>query len=462
MICSSVKAFIFLLAFAAFRTVAAEDLWRPVFDPLLGVKIAKGGPFLDPGLAVLFRLKHVLGQEGEEETLAKTLRHSWIHKISLSLTWEDLEPQPGSFDEELLRRILSRIDKVSAEVGRKKPPMVFLKILPNTPRWSYASTPPNEIEAGTNSMGMKVLRLPGRKDATGASLPASEFPISTDPVYHQQLLRILKFLDRALMENDASAEKIPLIQYLGPSMGNFQMRLPISDPDGRYFPNKGPDRLGLGWNKEKHLEAWGAFAKSMSELPSFSRRLWVFNFTYLPATRGNGFFLTAEEQNRAAAGLLRHHPLGPDAVIYKTESLCVNFDQTILPDGTIGTKTTNALASSWRSKFLRDEVYSPYRLIAGRSLRHGWEIWAGFSPKRDTRSASNYPVEELIENSLYLDLEKKPLTILQGTLWVDLWPQESAEPESIGRLDGSSEKLEALLSGWDESIREGLRLSLTR
>eukprot|EP00041_Stephanoeca_diplocostata_P016771 m.331527 g.331527 ORF g.331527 m.331527 type:complete len:151 (-) comp20479_c0_seq6:716-1168(-) len=74
----------------------------------------------------------------------------------------------------------------------------------------------------------------------------------------------------------------------GPAMTSVQMRI----PDGleEFFPNQGADLLGLGWSKEKHIQAWTSTITSImtdsATAHVTSTRCWVFDYTNLPVPSG--------------------------------------------------------------------------------------------------------------------------------------------------------------------------------
>jgi hypothetical protein len=175
----------------------------------------------------------------------------------------------------------------------------------------------------------------------------------------------------------------------------------------------------------------------------------VFNFTNLQPRGGNVFSLSTADQAGVFEALRAAHPAGPAAVLGKTESLCVHFDRRA------GRENAGADAASWRNQMAARPDRVPYRHLASLPLGHGWEAWAGLSPARDKRAPSLYPLEQLVENSLWLDPETRRQP--QGTLWVEIWAQESEHPDKIPRLDRKPQPLGEYLADWDAAIRRQLR-----
>ena len=447
---------------AAGKTTAGttEDSGRNGFPRLSGDKrfitLAPGTASLPVGLYTMVRSNWFTGNITADSRAVQIAGRDFLQGVALGITWEDMQPESGPPNGDVLRTCLQNIDKAAGLAGRDRPLPVLLKFyFYHLPPWTMkeGEFPSDKPVATTNKLGMRVIRTPPLRRAAGNVRPASDTPLSTDPVYHKHLKRLLRVVAETLDDVDPDATSVRAVHYAGPAMNSNQMRVPMRD----LFPDKGEDKLGMGWTKEGHIRSWIGMADAMAGFPAYRRRCWVFNFTNLP-NRGDGTLaLTTAEQAQVYQAVCRTHPAGPDAVIAKTESLCVNFQRRL--DRNLHTPAPTA--SSWRLQMLTRDRQIPYQFIAGQTFGHGWENWAGFSPKRDHRAPSLYPFQELMENSLYLDLEKDHPSVPQGTIWVEIWPQEAVRPDEIRRFDDKQVPLTESLQRWDQALRKAMEEALS-
>ncbi|MDP0494592.1 MAG: hypothetical protein Q7Q73_00120 [Verrucomicrobiota bacterium JB024] len=416
--------------------------------------LAKGTAPVPVGLYAMVRMRHCLpGETGEPPEIDAIAVQPFVQALALGVTWIDLQPEPGEVSFVAVERALEAVAAASRQAGRDRPMPVLLKIYPSfLPGWMASDETDDEgaqPRIVTNKIGMRVLHLPPEIDATGHEHPAREFPLSTDPVYRENLDRLRRVLAEGLDRVDPHAVLVSAIHVIGPAMDSNQMRTPAND----LFPNRGPDPWGAGWSKQAHLEAWREVCARMADYPAFARRAWVFNFTNLPPRGDEGLSLTVAEQESVFETVRAVHPAGPAAVIGKTESLCVDFNRR-----TNRPELEPHSGSAWRTQMATRADHIPYGFLARLPLAHAWENWAGFSPGRDARAPSLYPFDELVENSLYLDPDHPQTSRPQGTLWVEIWPQEAARPERVPRFDDSPQSLRESLIAWDEAIRVELRV----
>ncbi len=403
---------------------------------------SKTAPF-PIGLYVMARKNVLREQVTPESPLVKIAKRNYIQAIAVGISWEDLQPSSAPPNTAIIQRYLEQIEAASKLAGRSQPLPVFLKLyLSKPPAWTMSSEAVAEPKLVKNKLGMTVVRIPPRQRSTGDEMPTSEIPISTDPVYHRQLQNLIAAVAQGLATLDPDARRIPLFHFVGPAMTSNQMRVPLPD----LFPNQGTDKLGAGWTKLKHIEAWRSFASVMAKYPALAKRCWVFNFTNLADRERNKFSLSTQEQVAVFDAVRTAHPAGPGSVISKTESLTVNFGR--------------AEGNQWRNQMLTQSSAAPYRYIAQQKFYHAWENWASFSPGRDRRSSGLYPVNNLIKNSLYLDLDNPEPREPQGTLWVEIWSPEVIRADEIQRLDNSNESLEAAFTRWDNEIRQTFQNAL--
>ena len=129
-------------------------------------------------------------------------------------------------------------------------------------------------------------------------------------------------------------------------MSSLQMR-PGPSQMFEFMANSGADTLGMGWSKAGHIAAWQAAARAVANLSNlnsnlnpnlnpdaravtreqFAKRAWAFDFTVLPPNARNAsqLYLDTAEQQSVFDVLAGSHPMGPGAVIAKTESLHVDL-----------------------------------------------------------------------------------------------------------------------------------------
>lgn len=424
--------------------------FRPAWaDQGKAIQLASGTAPVPVGLYSMIRVPQCQAPDGQDPAIATIIRQPFVQALALGMTWEDLQPGPGEFTFDKVQMCLDAIARYSQQAGRPQSMPVLLKlyVADFTPRWMMSDTVDESTEPHvvTNKIGMKVLRMPSHQDATGRRLEAREHPFSIDPVYHEQLRKMMAVLAAGLDRVDPKAVRVPMIHVIGPAMNSNQMRMPGVD----LFPNRGEDRWGAGWTKEKHLAAWKSVCVSMRDFPAFAKRVWVFNFTNLRARTPGALALTTSDQVSVFDAIRAAHPAGPAAVVAKEESFTVDF-------GRAGNKVPTSEGSRWRNQMLEHREQIPYYYLAELPLAHAWEVWAGLSFKRDRRAPAQYPMSEAIENSLFSDLNQPHPSKPQGTLWVELWMEETLRPEHLERFDGSSDPLPESLKRWDEAIRAQL------
>ena len=202
-----------------------------------------------------------------------------------------------------------------------------------------------------------------------------------------------------------------------------------------YLSNNGSDLLGMGWTKEAHIEAWKQHARGMAAFPAFAKRVWAFDFTVLPPKSSNAsyLYLNTADQTQVFEALVAAHPRGPDAVLAKTESLHVVIDPR--HGGTTCAFHPNVYnhSGSFIDQLVHQTSDVPYQFIAERGGRHGWEGFAALAmpslPHNQSDVPSMYPVPQLVNNSLYLDLDDPAPHRPQRTLWSEIWRMEVIEEE---------------------------------
>ncbi len=418
---------------------------------------------LPVGIYAMCRYKHLVtpGKNGEKDQLERIAEKPYIQCIALGLTWEDMEPEPGKVSAKRLKECLERVKWASKQAGRKRPLKVLFKpYFYKIPTWMQMSGDVDKTQVTKNSIGMSVIRRPD-VIRNGKKHKLYDLPLSTDEVFHGKIKQLMRCVANFLEKYDPEGKLVPMVHYAGPGMTSNQMRPPLHD--NKLFPNKGNSSIGPIWSKQKHIDSWVKLTAYMKEFPGFANRCWVFNFTNL-ALQGGHLSLTTKEQGLVYDALKKIHPDGPKAVICKTESLCVNFDRRFNLNGKGkrgGYVTKNpSPGGRWRSQAFGEPLRRPYVYIMNQKYAHAWEDWAGFNHNRDKRAPSLYPHRELIENSLYLDLDKKVPSKPQGTLWVEVWVQESIAPERVKIFEKTDRDMNTILTDWDKLIRQVLKESL--
>ena len=217
---------------------------------------------------------------------------------------------------------------------------VFLKpYFIREPAWSYRGPGVQLPTVATNALGMKVVIRPTDPNGTdawnmynylGGVTANRAIPISTDPVWQQQVATLTSGVAGWLGSVDPNATRVPVLHFAGPAMDSLTMR-PGPDKLFAYLSDDSVDTLGMNWTKSRHIDSWLAAADNMAaiakENPTLGKRAWVFDFTVLPPNPRNRSLisLNTAEQARVFDALSRSHPRGPGAVIAKTESLHVNL-----------------------------------------------------------------------------------------------------------------------------------------
>jgi hypothetical protein len=422
------------------------------------IQLAAGTASFPPGLYVMSRYKQVMKNKlNKFAPILKIARKPYIKGIALGITWEDLEPQPGKVSAECLRQSLDRIKAASKLAKRKKPLVVLFKpYFYKMPKWMMTKGKVDKPTPGRNSIGMTVLKLPDCVNGTGDKISKSDTPLSTDKVYHRKIGQLVRCVADFLGEYDPEGVMVPLFHFSGPGMTSNQMRPPLQDKN--IFPDSGNSSLIPGWSKDKHIRSWIEVVKYMKGHPALAKRCWVFNFTNLDFNDGR-LSLSTKDQARVYDALKKAHPAGPGAVIAKTESLCVNFDRRLTKRGNKGKVKMANPTANWRTQALEHPKSKPYKYIINQKYAHAWENWSGFSQNRDLRAPSLYPVDELIENSLYVDLDRKKPQKPQGTLWVEVWVQEAVAPQHVKVFEKTHRSMFSILTHWDKQIRQELKKS---
>tara|TARA_B100000941_G_scaffold275872_1_gene238056 strand:- start:429 stop:1874 length:1446 start_codon:yes stop_codon:yes gene_type:complete len=407
------------------------------------------------GLYVMMRPEAVLKMPNRADApVIRIASRPFVQAIALGISMADMHPNEGDpISFEVLEKCLRRLDQACQQAGRTRPLPVFYKpYLEHMPLWMMNPDVPesDKPQLVTNRLGMQVIRMPARRSPTGKALPARDQPISTCPVYQQYIRHMVAKLGAWLTEHDPDALRIPLIHFVGPAMNSNQMRTPLPG----VFPNQGDDALGVGWTKQKHLDAWCHMTDTMDSYPAFAKRCWVFNMTNLAGSPKypKAMKLSTAEQSRVMQRLEKSHPDGASAIIVKTESLCVNFDRR---------QSTNPYAQApkadFRRQMIEDPDGKPYDLLARRQFGHAWENWSALHPNRDDRAPSLYPLNQLVHNALYLDSPTQP----QGTLWVEIWTNEAVVPD-VKRFDNSTEPLSESLLNFDIAIRSAIEQLISK
>ena len=420
------------------------------------LEIAKGAARVPPGIYVMVRSSQLIGdQHFGESGLVEILKRRWVTAIALGLNWDVIFPEKNPDSYDALNMLLNEVRDASKKTGRVEPIPIFLKVYPVLPPWMQRDNPSTSSDDGKrsditndafvkNKLGMTVLSRPTRRDATGREIPGRDYPISTDPAYQERLVQVMDKVSRWLERVDPNAEEIRLVHVIGPGMESNTMR-PLA---GSAFLTERSVPGALKWSKESLINAWINVSTQMANFPAFRKRCWVFNMTNLSPQRSNsnGFGLTVDDQLKVVNALRRAHPLGKDAILLKTEDLTVDFNNV---SGRFNPLGRQAL---WRNQLLQGESY-PYRYIASEKLHHGWELWASFFVSRDKRSSSLYPISQLIENSLYSDLQSPRPHVAQGTLWVEIWPDEVLHASEI-RTDEDGVTFDQEMQMWHDELVE--------
>lgn len=446
-----------------FTCLFCSAVWAQEFPRLSegarSIQLTGGTVPIPVGLCTMVRVPVLEGDITPEHNLVRICEKPYLHTIGLGVTWEDMQPTPASPTGDVLRRCVRNLEQAEKLAGRETPLPIILKFyFYKVPEWTMAEQPPGLVTPvlATNKLGMTVLSCPPRRTAAGNEVRAEDLPLSTDPGYHAQLEKLMAEVDRTLAEIDPDGKRFVAIHYVGPAMNSNQMRVPYYD----LFPNIGNSPLGCDWTKQKHIQAWINMAHAMGKFDSFKKRAWIFNFTNLGSAKVPGAMtLNTAEQASVYHAIQQIHPDGSGAVIAKTESLCVNFNQRLknLREASVYELNYDENDTGcWRRQMLEMDQVIPYKFIASQKACHAWENWAGFSPGRDLRSTSLYPLDELIKNSLYLDPQSETPQQPQGTLWVEVWPQEAINPDGFRRFDDSDERLFDSLVRWDNLLRSTL------
>ena len=409
------------------------------------VKVVQGGSPIPTGLYVMVRSSQLLDPKFGLPALEKILSKRWVSAIALGVEMSDIFTDSLTPERKNLDIILEMVSVASLHAGRSEPVPIFLKFYPVLPSWMSvnASLPGENINmsAGAdiffrNKVGMLVMSRDGWVDASNHVVTSRVYPLSTDENYHAMLFIYMRFLSSWLAEVDPAGKRFPLLHVIGSSMDSNTMR-PIPNSPFLVAPQRDLDKLD--WNKARHIQAWISVVSEMSEQAAFRTRCWVFNLTSLPKeVAKNGMGLTLNDQRRVIDVLAAIHPLGKRAILLKTEDLTVDFNN-------IRGKVNNG-NGIWKAQYLNSKAF-PYKYIAEKYLGHGWELWASLYSGRDVRYSSLSPFNELVNNSLYYDLWNDAPKIFQGTLWVELWPEDILYPPVVG-----SEEFFVRLSEWSGHI----------
>ena len=411
------------------------------------------------GLSAMLRAAQTFtGTEVATRNLTNICNNAFIQSIALGITWSDMQPGSNAPPSgAVLSNVVARLEAAEAVAGRAEPIPIILKCyFYKLPDWLICpeTASLSEPTVLTNSLGMTVIGCPTYTNASGGVVPAEDVPISTDSGYHTQLTNLMAVVDVALQSLDPDGERFCAIHCVGPAMTSVQMRAPETLVE--YFPNIGTSSLVSSWTKTNHIQAWADMMGHMADFESFRSRAWVFDFTNLQGVSGQ-MSLTTADQTTVFEALQAAHPDGAKAVIAKTESFCVDFNHRLTSTAEAATYSAeyepNGL-STFRYKLLNTAVSIPYQYISEQLFLHAWEDWSGLNHNADLRAPSMYPFYALIENSLYMYPNVLVRPVPQGTIWVEIWAQESAYPDICTRFDNSTEALSETLTRWDQRLRE--------
>ncbi len=441
-----------------------EQFRVPEEDPRMGLVKHDGLPAIPIGLMAYIRYVELANNEDRIDYLLRQCgKNGFIHSLSLRVHWADiLHKENGKLHirPEGIGHLIDKINAKSKNLHGNGLP-IFLKFF-------FEYFPEELCTPGTENGKTYETTMPDREDFYCYRLRGKYIPISTEKAYHTLLEEVMEKVSTWLHNYDPMGTRIPMLAFIGPFMSSNQMRVPNSAAPDDFPPNGSSTLHGIQWTKVEHVRAFEKFARLMGEqkYPGFAHRYWVFNYTY-----SGRYPLTTLDQKGVADILKASHPYGESGVLFKSESLCVNFnakndrfDPALMPRPTIKTqnmKTSPNRNASWRFKMLRDGPRSPYKTIVDSRLSHGWEIYRQFNYKferkkkqgRGTQTATMYPLDSMIDNTVFTNPHLRKGW--QGTLWVEIKKEEAIRSEKLFRLDTGG-PLAPWLKTYDNSIREGV------
>ena len=401
--------------------------------------------------------------------------------VSLHFSWADIQPQPppAPLNFSLLTAALDSIDKACIVYGKDASCLpVFLKpYFAKHPDWSYTGHNVSVPTVAKNALGMRVVVRPTdpttgvdrwNKYINEAGVEAGRaIPISTDPLWQEQVAKLMRGVGEWLEKIDPSATRVRVVHFSGPVMSSLQMR-PGPQELFQWMDNSGTDTLGMQWSKPDHLAAWKSMAQKMPDWgPAFEKRAWTFDFTVLPPNRRNAsqIFLDTVDQAAVFGVLAASHPRGPGAVIAKTESLHVQlWAQSCVTCGRWSPSTgrcefvadptgQQSFATEYNS--LPNEI--PYQLIGSRVGRHGWENFAALAMEglasNHSKIPAMFPIATLAKFSMWRDMNASKPALAQGTLWAEIWRHEAINPAGFPSCETAIDLSEGL-GKWDADLRQ--------
>lgn len=450
---------------------------NPEDDPCFGIRLSMKTPAVPVGLYGSINAEKVY--TGGGDNLLQITNSPYIRALCIAVSWKDLYPssltQP--INTQLIEQFYDELDSIAKTLINRPTLKLFLNpVLESLPKYLIA-----QQDSMVTGLHMTV-NTPAIQYYTNVNANGEReyIPISTNNNYKALLKKTLDDLDAWLHTYDPDGTKIPMFHYVGPSMNSCTMRM--QDALAPYFPAQDSSSLPLvdKWTKTDHINAFKEFAGYMvTNKPGFAGRNLVFNYTSqvrkwdataTPPRFKPDFYLTTAEQVAVFDSLRNGRSADlKSAVLSKTESLCVNFKHSVeknsdCRDCSSSCKSdySQELAANWMHQFLNRPNDIPYRKIGNDRLFHGWEIWRSFDPMSSAdglRALSNYPFDTLMRNSLYVDKTSNPsVSKYQGTLWVELWKQDSRK-EFADRsclLDGGAngDRLSVAFAEWDKKIRQ--------
>eukprot|EP00041_Stephanoeca_diplocostata_P016769 m.331476 g.331476 ORF g.331476 m.331476 type:complete len:346 (-) comp20479_c0_seq1:716-1753(-) len=219
-----------------------------------------------------------------------------VHGVGLHISWSDLQPTANSeISAASIASLAARLDHACELQGRVDCPHIFPKLyMSELPDWafsdpSWSTLPSPGVPAVRQNKLLRNMTVISYVDpASTAVSNISHVPVATDAAYHDILHDLFGCIARWVGDYDPSGTRVSMLHAVGPAMTSVQMRI----PDGleEFFPNQGADLLGLGWSKEKHIQAWTSTITSImtdsATAHVTSTRCWVFDYTNLPVPSG--------------------------------------------------------------------------------------------------------------------------------------------------------------------------------